>query len=106
MNELIKSAANEIKSSPQAAQKGMQLKQRPELVTVPLVFALFICGWEFTVRYFKIEAFILPGPIDIGQELIQGLSSGIFLKHFRVTLIEILSGFSLGATAGILTGSV
>jgi NitT/TauT family transport system permease protein len=82
------------------------LRRRPELITVPLVFILALAGWEGAVRFFGIDALILPGPFEVVDELWDGLASGIFLNHAVVTGQEMLGGFAAGAGAGLVVGAV
>ena len=79
--------------------------RRPELLTVPLVFLLLIAGWEAAVRYYAIEAFILPGPTAIASELAEGVAAGYFASHALVTAMEMLLGFLIGAGLGLVIGA-
>lgn len=82
------------------------VRQRPEVVTVPLVFVLFLLCWEGGIRLFKISVIMLPGPLAIVEALWNGLSSGILLYHLWVTVKEIFGGFALGGVLGLLIGAV
>lgn len=82
------------------------VRQRPELLTVPLVFLLLMGGWEGAVRYWQIEPFILPGPIAIARELTEGIAAGYFTSHTWVTATEMLLGFLIGASLGLTIGAV
>jgi NitT/TauT family transport system permease protein len=73
---------------------------------VPLVFLLLVGGWEAAVRYWHIEAFILPGPIAIAHELVDGIAAGYFTSHALVTATEMVLGFLIGAGLGLLIGAV
>ena len=68
------------------------VRRRPELATVPLVFILLMGGWEAAVRYWRIEAFILPGPMAIARELVDGIAAGYFTSHAWVTGTEMVLG--------------
>ena len=81
-------------------------RRRPELLTVPLVFLLLVGGWEAAVRYWQIEAFILPGPIAIAHELVEGIAAGYFTSHTWVTATEMVLGFLIGAGLGLIIGAV
>lgn len=82
------------------------LRRRPELVTVPLVFVLVVAFWESAVRCFQIDAFILPTPSEILAELWDGLQSGAYTSHALVTGEEMLFGFLIGASLGLVIGAV
>ena len=49
--------------------------------------------WEFHVRYFEVEALLLPPPSHIAVSFWNGMASGLFLKHFGITIYRALSGF-------------
>jgi NitT/TauT family transport system permease protein len=83
-----------------------ELRQRPVLFTVPLVFFLLIGSWEAAVRYWSIDSFILPGPLAIARELADGIAGGYFAPHTLVTATEMVFGFVIGAGLGLIIGAV
>ena len=85
---------------------GLFFRTRPHVPLIPLVFVVFVLGWEWIVRAFKVQAFIVPPPSAIWRALVGGLSSRLFLDHFWVTLYETLLGFLIAAFAGIVLGAV
>jgi NitT/TauT family transport system permease protein len=85
---------------------GNWLWRRPELVTVPLVFIVFIVCWEGAVHWFGIDPMILPGPLAISSDLWDGLQSGVFLRNALVTGEEMLGGFLIGSGSGLLIGAI
>jgi NitT/TauT family transport system permease protein len=93
-------------AEPRPASAWVGLRRRPELLTVPSVFLLFIGGWEAATRYWQIDAFILPGPIVIVHELVNGIWGGYFASHIWVTATEMLLGFLIGAGLGLVIGAV
>lgn len=60
------------------------------------IFAL----WEFTVRVFGIADFLLPGPLAIMAEI--GKNYPRLLYHLQQTVLEVVVGFGLGVSAGII----
>ena len=46
-------------------------------------------------------AFILPPPSAVAMGLVRGISSGVYLDHLGVTLLETLAGFVLGAAVAL-----
>lgn len=60
--------------------------------------------WETGVSLLDVPAFILPAPSAIAVALWRGLSSGLYLTHLRVTLIELVLGFDLGTILGFGLG--
>ena len=75
--------------------------------SVSLLFAILLLAyWEFHVRFFEVEALLLPPPSAIVQSLWTGLASGVFLKHFGITLFRALSGFAIATVLGIALGAL
>lgn len=85
---------------------GTFLRTRPHLPLIPLVFVVFVLGWEWIVRVREVPAFILPPPSAIWRALVGGLGSQVFISNFLVTLYETLAGFLIAAVAGIAIGAV
>ncbi len=82
------------------------VRARPHVPLIPLVFVLFVLGWEWIVRAWHVQPFILPGPSAIATALAGGIRSSLFIAHFWVTLYETLAGFLIAAVAGITIGAV
>ena len=95
------SALEEFRRAP-----GAFIRQRPHLPLVPLVLVVFVLAWEGIVRAWRIPEFLVPAPSAIGRALAAGLTSGLYLDHFGVTLYESLLGFLIAAAAGIACGTV
>src|SRR5262249_48187692 len=72
----------------------------------PLSFVLFVGAWELVVRHYAINAILLPPPSRIAGTLAQGLSSGLYLKHFLVTVGEAAAGFGIAAVSGLVIGTL
>ncbi len=66
-----------------------------------LVFVLLIGVWDGAARLSLVDPMVLPPPGEIGSALIDGVRSGIYLKHLGVTLLQALSGFVLATFVGI-----
>ncbi len=65
----------------------------------------FLLFWEASVHFFNVQQFILPPPSAVATKFAEDLLSGAIIPHFRVTLIEVLCGFFLAATLGMILGS-
>lgn len=81
------------------------LRQRPELATVPLAFVLVVLVWDWVTRFFGVSAIVFPGPLAVATALVNGLAAGTYLQHLWITLKEVLGGFAIGCTAGLLVGA-
>jgi len=71
-----------------------------------VILVVSLGGWEAIVRLFHVPAMILPTPSAIAVSLFHGLASGVYLRHLRVTLVESLGGFGLGAGVGLVLGGI
>jgi len=72
------------------------------------VVALFFVVWETAVEITGISRFVLPAPTAIFEGLSFLVRQAYFWEHFRITITEILIGFSIaigiGVSLGILIG--
>jgi NitT/TauT family transport system permease protein len=73
-----------------------------------LLAAGLLLAWEAACRTLRLPALVLPPPSAIAASLWQGLASGYFWPHLRITALELLlgvaSGSALGFAAGVLLG--
>ena len=70
-----------------------------------LVAVLLILGAEFAVRAFNIQSYIFPPPSAIGTTLITRFPD-LFWPHMQITLIELLSGYFIGASIGLILAAI
>ena len=85
---------------------GLFVRTRPHVPLIPLVLVLVVLAWEWIVRALTVPAYIVPPPSAIWTVLVGGLTSGLFIEHFLITLYETLLGFTIAAFAGIVCGAV
>ncbi len=71
------------------------------IITQISIVVIFLALWEILARTGKIDSFITSQPSRILKTFIN-LSSNDLLKHLKITLIETLTGFSLGTILGII----
>jgi NitT/TauT family transport system permease protein len=105
MSATARSEAIEV-TEPRAGRRPWYERHR---VSVGLgVVALFFAMWELAVVATGISRFVLPAPSAIFKALLFLLQQTYFWEHFRLTVTEILVGFSIaiafGVTMGILIG--
>ncbi len=74
------------------------------LVLLPFTLALTIFLWYVIVWAGELEAFILPTPDLIMTRFIRSLRDGSLLRHFWITLSEVLLGLVLGSVLATATG--
>jgi NitT/TauT family transport system permease protein len=70
-----------------------------------LVAVLLILGAEFAVRMFNIQSYIFPPPSSILTTLVTRFPD-LFWPHMQITLIELLSGYFIGAAIGLVLAAV
>ncbi|HET8785479.1 MAG TPA: ABC transporter permease [Candidatus Limnocylindrales bacterium] len=68
------------------------------------IFVGALAAWELLVRVLGLKQFILPSPLAIGAAV--GTYLPELLQSAQYTLVEIVAGLLLGATAGMLVGGV
>jgi len=82
------------------------VRDRPQVLLIPLVFVVFVGAWEWLVDAWKIPDFLVPAPSTVAGALARGVRSGLYVANFWVTLSEALLGFVIAAAAGIVAGAV
>ncbi len=96
---------NDVMARPASA--GLRLWRTLCNRAVSPLFAVLLLGyWEFHVRYFEVEALLLPPPSHIAVSFWNGMASGLFLKHFGITVYRALSGFAIATVFGIALGAL
>jgi NitT/TauT family transport system permease protein len=83
-----------------------RMRGRPELLLTPLSFVLLLGVWELAVHRYAINSILLPPPSKIWRALAEGVTSGLYLKHFLVTVGEAGMGFCIAALAGVVIGTL
>ena len=96
-----RSAWAELREDP-----ALFVRNRPQVLLIPLVFVVFVGAWEWVVRAWNIPAFLVPAPSTVAGALARGVRSGLYVANFWVTLSEALLGFVIAAVAGIMLGAV
>lgn len=72
----------------------------------PLFAALLIGYWELHVRLFEVDALLLPPPSKIAVSFWNGMTSGLFLGHFGITIYRAFAGLAIATVLGILLGAL
>jgi NitT/TauT family transport system permease protein len=75
-------------------------------LTSPLFAVALIAYWEFHVRFFEVEALLLPPPSAIAVSFWKGMASGLFISHFGITIFRALTGFAVATVLGIALGAL
>lgn len=82
------------------------IRRRPEIILSPLVFVVFVSGWEAAVILFEVPPIVIPAPSAVAVALRDGFASGEFVEHFWVTFTEVVLGFLAGASVGFVLGTL
>ncbi|HEY4747321.1 MAG TPA: hypothetical protein VIH38_07140, partial [Steroidobacteraceae bacterium] len=98
----------------ETAQPGrftLLMRTRPEIVLAPLLLVVVVLAWEYGVIWLDVPTYILPPPSRIAFAMWQGLDAGIFDRggywlHAGVTVAEVLLGFFIGSSVGLILGTV
>jgi NitT/TauT family transport system permease protein len=77
-----------------------------DIALATATFVVFMGLWEFGVRWGGVSMLVLPPPSLVALNLYDGLVHGTLMRHFGVTLYEIIAGFFLGSAIGLLLGGL
>src|SRR5689334_20153988 len=86
-----------------ASELGL-IKSGAEWLTIVAVFAAIIGSGEFLLRWFEVPPYIMPTPSLIFMALIRDFH--LIAPHIGYTLIELFSGFAIGASVGFVLAAL
>jgi NitT/TauT family transport system permease protein len=66
--------------------------------------AVFLVAWKLATVVGDYPEFILPAPEVVLDRGARAVASGVLWEHTGATLLEVILGFTAGATAAVLTG--
>lgn len=75
-----------------------------EVIAILLVAVVIIGGTELALNIFQVPQYVLPKPSEIGWALVTDFH--LILPHLGHTLVELLSGFAIGAIVGMVLAAV
>lgn len=75
-----------------------------EIIAIALVAVGIIGGAELLIVAFGIEQYVLPRPSEIAAALVSDF--GLIWPHLLDTLFELFTGYSMGASIGIILAAV
>lgn len=87
-------------------QKQRAFFLRHRNIFLLLSFVLAIAIWQTAVLIWDFPSFILPTPLEVWQRFLKTLQDGSLLRHSGYTLIEILSGLTIGAVFAVTAGYI
>jgi len=72
------------------------LNVQPQWVTILVSTIVLLLLWQLLVTVGEYERFILPGPVDVWQQLWIVAGDGRLLKHSLITISEVVPGLLIG----------
>ena len=70
-----------------------------------LAFVVTLVGvWYLGTTYGGISPILLPNPVAVYHELMDVLATGEFVGDLRITLMELVTAFSISSTVGVTLG--
>lgn len=87
-----------------ALTSGPGIQSVREAAIIALVAVVVIGGIEVLLRAFHVPAYVMPTPSAIAMALVTDFH--IILPHLGYTLVELLSGFGIGAVVGLVLAAV
>jgi NitT/TauT family transport system permease protein len=83
---------------------GPGIKSMGEVLAIILVAVIIIGGTELALNIFAVPQYVLPKPSEIAVALVSDFH--LILPHLGYTLVELLSGFAIGAVVGLVMAAV
>lgn len=84
---------------------GVGIQSTQEMVAVIAVAVLMVGGAELLLRVFEVPAFIMPTPSSILAVFFSN-EVPVIATHAGHTLVELLSGYAIGASIGLLLAAL
>jgi len=87
-----------------AFASGPGIKSGKEVAAIIAVAAVIIGGIELALRLFHVPLYIMPPPSSIAYALFDEFP--LIAPHLGYTLVELVSGFAIGAVVGLVLAAV
>jgi NitT/TauT family transport system permease protein len=81
-------------------------RRNPSILVAPATFAIFLLVWQLYVDLSGISDLVLPPPSKIFIALRDGIASGLLVRHFLVTFMEVIAGFFGALVAALVLGAL
>lgn len=99
----------ENETPPSTTRLRLLLITRPEIILSPLLLIAVLGLWEGIVRFFGVPSYMLPRVSNIIFGLYQGFATSLFSRggywlNGGVTLVEVVLGFVIGSSIGLVLG--
>ena len=87
-----------------SALTSVQSRTMWEVIAIILFAVTVIGSLEFLVRFYEVPHYVMPPPSEIAVALVTNFE--FIGPHLVDTLIELIAGFSIGASIGLLLAAV
>jgi len=91
-------------SNMSALAGGPGIKSVGEALAIILTAVIVIGGAEILLSAFGVPQYVMPKPSEIGRAFVTDFH--FILPHLGHTLVELLSGFAIGASIGLILAAV
>lgn len=71
---------------------------------IALSLAVFALLWQLVVLVSGFPPYVLPGPLTVLERFVRAWTDGTMWPHARMTLLEVLLGFGVGASIALVAG--
>jgi putative riboflavin transport system permease protein len=78
--------------------------KRSAALSILATLVVFVLLWQAVVVVSGFPPFILPPPAAVAERFVSAWTSGIIEPHVVATLVEVLLGFTVGASLAVITG--
>ncbi|CCV04314.1 Binding-protein-dependent transport systems inner membrane component [Mesorhizobium metallidurans STM 2683] len=87
-----------------AFASGPGIRSGKEVAAILIVAVIIIGGIELALRLFQVPLYIMPPPSSIAYALFDEFP--LIAPHLGYTLVELISGFAIGAVIGLVLAAV
>ena len=87
-----------------AFSSGPGVRSMAEVLAIIIVAIVIIGGAEILLKVFHVPQYVLPTPSEIAWALVTDFH--LILPHLGYTLVELISGFVIGASVGLVMAAV
>jgi len=71
-----------------------------------IFFAGLLAAWEALSRLGPWPDYLMPGPLAVGEALVAGVQSGLFMQGAWVSLLRLGAGYGISLVGGVLVGTL
>jgi NitT/TauT family transport system permease protein len=87
-----------------AFSSGPGVRSMAEVLAIVILAVVIIGGTEILLNVFEVPPYIFPRPSEIAVALVTDFH--LILPHLGYTLVELVSGFAIGATVGLVMAAM